>query len=105
MSSSTSSRGSLDTESDMLPTDPPPWIMRTLGWLLIGGFLFAFLIAMVMRIPETVRCPFILVPAAGADPIQSPRQAIISRVAVTEGQTVKAGEDLFVLRSDEIRGW
>src|SRR5439155_802902 len=41
----------------------------------------------------------------GADPIQSPRQAIISRVAVEEGQSVKLGEALFVLRSDEIRGW
>src|SRR5438046_3673272 len=58
-----------------------------------------------MRLPETVHCPFILIPATGADPIQSPRQAIISRVAVDEGQPVKAGEDLFVLRSDEIRGW
>src|SRR5438046_3378637 len=58
-----------------------------------------------MRLPETVHCPFILIPATGADPIQSPRQAIISRVAVEEGQPVKAGEDLFILRSDEIRGW
>jgi multidrug resistance efflux pump len=60
---------------------------------------------MVMRLPESVHCRFILIPATGADPIQSPRQAIISRVAVEEGQPVKAGEDLFVLRSDEIRGW
>jgi multidrug resistance efflux pump len=58
-----------------------------------------------MRLPETVRCPFVLVPATGADPIQSPRQAVINRVAVSEGQTVKGGEELFVLRSDEIRGW
>jgi multidrug resistance efflux pump len=52
-----------------------------------------------------VHCPFVLIPATGADPIQSPRLAIISRVAVAEGQPVKAGEELFVLRSDEIRGW
>lgn len=89
----------------MLPQDPPSWIMRALGWLLIGAFIFAFLLAIVMRIPETVRCPFVLVPATGADPIQSPRQAVISRISVTEGQTIKAGDELFVLRSDEIRGW
>ncbi|MEY2537776.1 MAG: rane fusion protein hemolysin [Verrucomicrobiota bacterium] len=89
----------------MLPQDPPSWIMRALGWLLIGAFIFAFLLAIVMRIPETVRCPFVLVPATGADPIQSPRQAVVSRVSVTEGQTIKAGDELFVLRSDEIRGW
>ena len=36
---------------------------------------------------------------------KSPRQATISRVAVEEGQPVKAGDELFVLRSDEIGGW
>jgi len=89
----------------MSPQEPPPWIVRTTAWILVGAFLFALLIAIVMRLPETVHCRFILIPATGADPIQSPRQAIISRVAVEEGQPVKAGEDLFVLRSDEIRGW
>lgn len=89
----------------MLPQDPPPWIIRSLSWVLLGAFIFAALFAVVMRLPETVRCQFVLVPAKGADPIQSPRQAVISRVAVTEGQAVKAGEELFGLRSDEIRGW
>jgi multidrug resistance efflux pump len=105
MSSQLTQRGSLDAESEMAPQEPPPWIIRSAAWLLIGAFLFALLIAIVVRLPETVHCPFILIPATGADPIQSPRQAIISRVAVEEGQPVQAGEDLFVLRSDEIRGW
>ena len=105
MSSQLTQRGSLDVESEMLPQEPPPWIVRSTAWLLIGAFLFALFIAIVMRLPETVHCQFVLIPATGADPIQSPRQAIISRVAVEEGQPVKAGEDLFVLRSDEIRGW
>src|SRR5216117_168167 len=105
MSSQLTERGSLDVESEMLPQEPPPWIIRSTAWLLLAAFLFALLIAIVMRLPETVHCPFILIPATGADPIQSPRQAIISRVAVEEGQPVKAGEDLFILRSDEIRGW
>jgi multidrug efflux pump subunit AcrA (membrane-fusion protein) len=43
-----------------------------------------------------------LVPATGADPIQAAHQGIISRVSVTEGQTVNKGDELFVLRSDEI---
>ncbi len=105
MASRLTQRGSLDAESEMSPQEPPPWIVRTTAWILVGAFLFALLIAIVMRLPETVHCRFILIPATGADPIQSPRQAIISRVAVEEGQPVKAGEDLFVLRSDEIRGW
>src|SRR5436189_1865589 len=105
MSSHLTQRGSIDVESEMSPQEPPPWIIRSAAWVLVGAFLFALLIAIVMRLPETVHCPFILIPATGADPIQSPRQAIISRVAVEEGQPVKAGEDLFILRSDEIRGW
>src|SRR6266581_4303534 len=105
MSSQLTERGSLDVESEMLPQEPPPWIMRSTAWLLLAAFLFALLVAIVMRLPETVHCQFVLIPATGADPIQSPRQAIISRVAVEEGQPVKLGEALFVLRSDEIRGW
>ena len=105
MSSQLTERGSLDVESEMLPQEPPPWIIRSTAWLLLAAFLFALLVAIVMRLPETVHCQFVLIPATGADPIQSPRQAIISRVAVEEGQPVKLGEALFVLRSDEIRGW
>jgi multidrug resistance efflux pump len=72
---------------------------------LLAAFLFALIIAIVVRLPETVQCQFILIPATGADPVQSPRQAIISHVAVDEGEPVKSGQELFVLRSDEIRGW
>jgi multidrug resistance efflux pump len=105
MSSQLTERSSLDAESEMLPQEPPPWIIRWIAWLLLGAFLFALVIAVIMQLPETVQCHFVLIPATGADPIQSPRQAIISRVAVEEGQPVKTGEDLFVLRSDEIGGW
>ncbi len=104
MSSQLTQRGSLDVESEMLPQEPPAWIVRSTAWILLGGFLLALLIAIVMRLPETVRCPFVLVPDTGADPVQSPVRAIISHVGVDEGQPVKAGEELFVLRSDEIRG-
>jgi multidrug efflux pump subunit AcrA (membrane-fusion protein) len=98
-------RGSLDAESEMLPQEPPPWIIRWTAWMLVAAFVFALVVAAILRLPESVHCRFILVPATGADPIQSPRQAVISHVAVEEGQPVKAGEELFVLRSDEIRGW
>jgi multidrug resistance efflux pump len=104
MSSQLTQRGSLDVESEMLPQEPPAWIVRSTAWMLLGGFLLALLIAIVMRLPETVHCPFVLVPDTGADPVQSPVRAIISHVGVDEGQPVKAGEELFVLRSDEIRG-
>ena len=105
MSSQLTQGDSFDTESELLPQEPPPWVIRSTAWLLLAAFIFALLIAIIMRLPETVDCHFVLIPATGADPIQSPRQAIISRVVVEEGQPVKAGEDLFVLRSDEIGDW
>ena len=105
MSAQLTRRDSLDKESELLPQEPPSWIIRWSAWLLISAFVFAFLIAIVMRLPETVDCRFVLIPATGADPIQAPRQAVISRVVVEEGQVVKGGDELFVLRSDEIGGW
>ena len=94
----------IDTESDMLPQEPPPGIIRFAARLLIGLFVIALLAAIFVKLPETVECPFVLVPKEGADPIQSPRLAIVHKIAVSEGQTVTQGTELFVLRSDEIRG-
>ena len=105
MSSQLTQLDSLDAEPGLAPQEPPSWVICWTAWLLIAGFVFALLIAIVMRLPETVDCRFVLIPATGADPIQAPRQAIISRVLVEEGQPVNAGEELFVLQSDEIGGW
>ena len=87
----------------MLPHEPPAWIIRSAAWVLLGAFFFGLLLAIALRLPETVQCPFILVPATGADPIQAAHAGVISRVAVNEGQTVNKGDELFVLRSEEIR--
>src|SRR5450432_1448066 len=96
-------RGSSATESEMLPQDPPPWFVRSTAWLLISLFVVALLVSIVVKLPETVSCPFVLVSTAGADPIQSPRLAVVDQVRITEGQTVKRADPLFLLRSDEIR--
>ena len=88
----------------MLPQDPPPFIVRWTAWLLLGFMGCMLILSIVVKLPETVRCPFVLVPASGADSIQSPRQGVITK-AVEEGAQVKKGGELFVLRSDEIRGW
>ena len=87
----------------MLPQDPPPWFITSLAWLLIAMFGVALLAAVLVSLPETVTCPFVLVPEHGADPIQSPRLAVVYRVCVRVGETVKARDPLYILRSDEIR--
>jgi membrane fusion protein len=104
MAESDSQRGSIDNESEMLPQDPPPWIVRFTTWLLLAFMCLALIASVVVRLPETVHCAFVLVPETGADPIQAPHQGVINRIAVSEGAVVKKGAELFVLRSDEIRG-
>ena len=96
-------RGPLGAESEMLPAEPPPVIMLSVAWLLIGMFVFALAAAIIVKVPETVRCPFVLTPKEGADPIQAPYQGVVSEVRVAEAQEVAAGAELFVLRSDEVR--
>ncbi len=105
MSAETFAPTSLEAESEMLPQDPPPRIIRLIAWWLIALFVVGLAAAIVIHFPETENAPFVLVPREGADPIQSPRLATVNRVAVNEGQTVAAGAELFVLRSDEIRDW
>jgi len=100
-----SSSSSLDTESEMLPQDPPPKLIRLMVlWLLVLSVV-GLLVAFFVHLPETEHAMFVLIPRDGADPIQSPRLATVYRVSVTEGQTVPAGTELFVLRSDEIRAF
>ena len=86
----------------MLPKDPPPWIARAIAWLLIAMAGTTLLASVIVRVPETVTCRFVLVPKDGADPIQSPNRAVINDVRATEGGEIAAGAELFVLRSDEI---
>jgi multidrug efflux pump subunit AcrA (membrane-fusion protein) len=103
MATQTPIRGSFEAESEMLPQDPPAWIMRTSAWLLIAFFVIALFAACVVHLPENVTAPFVLVPREGADPIQSPYLAIVHKAMVSEGDAVKQGQELFVLQSDEIR--
>src|SRR5438477_9944917 len=105
MSMQSFASSSLEREAEMLPQEPPPRIIRLIGWWLIALFVVGLLAAIAIKFPETEHAPFVLVPREGADPIQSPRLATVNRVSVAEGQTVSAGAELFVLRSDEIRAF
>src|SRR5258706_1763488 len=73
--------------------------------MLIVIFIAVVLVSVLVHIPETVRCSFVLVPENGADPIQSPLMAVVQAVKVAEGQEVPAGAGPFVLRADENLAW
>jgi multidrug efflux pump subunit AcrA (membrane-fusion protein) len=92
----------LDKESNLLPNDPPHWLVRGSAWLVIALFAAILVASVIVHVPETIRCPCVLVPEAGADPIQSPRRAVVRQVRVAEGRQVAAGDELFVLSSEEI---
>lgn len=92
-------------EDAWLPQDPPPWVLRLTGWLIIAFVAGAFLAAALIRLPETVRCRFRLVPSSGADPIQAHVEGRLERVAVTEGQEIEAGAPIVEIRSGEILTW
>lgn len=93
----------LDQPSGLLPVDPPARGAQWTGWLLLALAAAAGIFAATFKLPETVVAPFVLVPADGEDPVQAPLPGEIAAVLVREGQTVKAGDPLFRLRSDEIR--
>jgi membrane fusion protein len=94
-----------ESQSPLLPSDPPRWFVPALAWLLIALFATVLLAAIFVHVPETVHSRFVLVPEGGSDPIQSPRSAVVEQVLVRPGQQVKKGDTLFLLRVDEVREW
>src|SRR5262245_46299701 len=91
--------------AEMLPEEPPPIVIRWTATLLIVLFAVVLTAALIVRVPETVRCTFLLVSGAGADPLQSPILAVVEKVNAVEGQEVEQNAELMVLRPDEVRGW
>lgn len=92
-----------DRESALLPKDAPARVARWTGWLLLALAAFVAAFATVFRLPETVVAPFVLVPAEGTDPLRAPQAGELAAVRVQAGQSVQAGEELFQIRSDDIR--
>ena len=93
----------LEERSALLPTDPPPLIARGIASLIILGFALLLAAAVFIKIPETVRCAFVLVPDNGDDPVQAPYQAVVQTIHVAESQEVQEGAAMFTLRADEVR--
>ena len=49
-------------DAPFLETDPPHWAARGLSTLIISLFVVAALAAIIVKVPETVSCTFVLVP-------------------------------------------
>jgi membrane fusion protein len=95
--------GRLGTE--LLPTRLPIAATMWLSVLLVALSAVGAGVVILVPLPDTIRCPFVLVPEGGDDPVQAPREGVVIGILVAETQTVHKGEDLFVIRSQEIRTW
>lgn len=94
---------SFDQPYGLLPTDRPRRAARWTGWLLLALALAAAIFAVSFRLPDVVIAPFVIVPVEGTAPVQAPVPGVLASVQVRAGQRVRAGEELFVLRSDALR--
>jgi multidrug efflux pump subunit AcrA (membrane-fusion protein) len=92
-------------EDGLIPDQPPHWTIWLVSWLFIVFFLGAALGAVFFPFPEIVKCPYVLTIDGGSDPIQAPGPGIVRKVCVTEGQRVAAGDELYIISSDEARSW
>ena len=93
----------LDRESALLPKDVPARVARWTAWFLLLLATVVAIFGLVFKLPETVLAPFELVATEAADPVQTAIAGDLVGVFVREGQTIRAGEELFRVRSDEIR--
>jgi hypothetical protein len=59
-------------EAGLLPLSPPLRGIRWMAWIVIGLVGAAGLFAIAVKVPETVRSPFVLIPEQGTDPLQAP---------------------------------
>lgn len=84
-------------ERPFLSGEPPVWVARAVGGILIGGAALALLAAAVVPIPEVVSGPFTLRPTTEPDPMRAPSSGRVMEVLVVEGGSVRAGEPLLRL--------
>ena len=102
MSAPTDDRA-FDQPSGLLPVDPPAKAARWTGWLLLTMALATAIFAVSFKLPETVIAPFVIEPVDGAAPVQASVAGRLASVKVRAGQLVKAGDELFQIRSDSVR--
>ena len=90
------------SDDAFLDTTPPHWAARGLAHVTIATFVLVLVAAVLVKVPETVSGPFTLIPVHGTDPVRAVRSGVLSEVQVSEGDNVKQGATLFVLRSSSM---
>jgi len=99
-----------DTGQDLFPNRLPSGVAMGIGLLMILLFGAALVAAIVVPIPDTIRCPFVLIPEGGTDPVRAPVEGVLEEVRAQETREVAAGERLFTIqlkefRSKELQSW
>jgi membrane fusion protein len=83
-----------------LESSPPPWAARAFARVLLAAFAAGVLALVLVRVPETVAAPFVLVPEHGADPVRTLHDGIVTSVRVADAETVESGAVLFTISSE-----
>ena len=86
-------------ETELFPVRPPSWAARSLGLVILIIFALAAGAAVTVRIPQAIRCPFILVPASDPESVSSLVRGVVARVHVEEGKWVEKGAPLYLIQA------
>ena len=89
-------------DTPFLATAPPAWAARALAWLLLALFAVGSTTLVLVRVPERVVTPFVLVAVEGVSPVRALHRGTVTVVAVSDTQVIEAGTTMFVVRSDAV---
>jgi membrane fusion protein len=103
--SSAAPQGDGEPASDLFPTRLPISVAMGLGLFLVTVVAAVLAASIFVSVPDTIRCQFVLVPEAGAEPVRAPREGALAAILVAETAEVRKGQELFVIRSQELRAW
>lgn len=84
-----------------LPRATRGW-SRSIVWSLIGLTVFTAIYGLLARIDSSIETRGKLRPQGGATSVSPPFNALVERLLVREGQLVKAGQLLLILRNDAL---
>ncbi len=89
-------------DQECLPPDLPHWVARGTASIVIAVCVTAALASVLVDVPETVTCNFVLASKDGSDPIRANWRGVVEGVTAEEGREVRKGEVLYRIRSSEI---